>query len=76
MIDFEDDEFRQAMEIVQHYERLEREWREWENSPEGQAKIQRQIDDLLERYGSDESEVIIFDTRPFFDYFDSIEFPA
>ncbi len=78
--EIDDDELRRILEIVERDERRERERLEWDNSPEGQAEISRQIKDLLERYDVDDGETeetfLSFDARPFFDYFDSIEFPA
>ncbi len=77
-----DDELRRIREIVERDERRERERLDWENSPEGQAEIMRQIKDLLERYDGDDADgeteeiLLSFDVCPFFDYFDSIEFPA
>ncbi len=77
-----DDELRRILEIAERDERRERERLEWDNSPEGQAEISRQINDLLERFdvddadGETEETFLSFDARPFFDYFDSIEFPA
>jgi hypothetical protein len=76
--EIDDDELRRIWEIVERDERRERERLEWENSPEGQAEIK----DLLERFdvddadGKTEETFLSFDARPFFDYFDSIEFPA
>jgi hypothetical protein len=76
-----DDELRRIWEIIERDAQSERERLEWENSPEGQAEISRQIKDFIERYGDDadgetEETFLSFDARPFFDYFDSIEFPA
>jgi hypothetical protein len=76
--EIDDDELRRIWEIVERDERRERERLDWENSPEGQAEIK----DLLERFDVDDADgeteeiLLSFDACPFFDYFDSIEFPA